>query len=135
MDRPELFSQAVVDKICERLPAEPLTTILADEKMPGYSTVMRWLHENPEFRENYARAREVQGDYDADTVVEIRNKLLAGEITPEVARVATDSCKWTAGVRKPKVYGPRLAVDHDVTGNLAERLKSARERRERSAGG
>lgn len=122
------FTQEIADEICDRLVSESLVRICEESHMPGYSTVMRWLREQDSFRENYTRAREDQGDYDADTVAEIRRKVLAGEIEPDVARVATDSCKWTAAKRKPKVYGDRLALDHDVSGSLAERLKAACDR-------
>jgi hypothetical protein len=116
--RPTVFTQEVADAICDRLPAEPLTEILADEGMPGYRTVMRWLRANPEFRQNYAHAREDQGDHDADKVAEIRAMLLRGEIEPDVARVAMDSCKWTAARRRPKVYGDKL----ELAGNAEQPL-------------
>jgi hypothetical protein len=70
--------------------------------------------ENPSLRDNYARAREAQADADADAIADIRNGMLTGQYTPEQARVAIDSLKWSAGKRKPKVYGDKLQVDQDV---------------------
>ena len=40
--------------------------------------------------------------------------MLDGKITPEQARVAIDSLKWSAGKRKPKVYGDRIQSDIDM---------------------
>lgn len=102
------YSQELADAICDRLAAEPLTVILSDDGMPGYSTVMRWLREQTVFRENYAHAREDQGDHDADQVAALRDRMLTGGISPEQCRVAIDSLKWSAGKRKPKVYGDKL---------------------------
>ena len=84
----------------------------------GYSTVTDWLRDDAEFAANYAHARESAGDADADTVTDIRERMLAGEITSDVARVAIDAAKWSAGVRKPKKYGSKLEVEATVQGAI-----------------
>lgn len=100
--------QRVAEVILERLPSEPLITILESPDMPSYRTVMRWAHEDAEFRQNYTRAREDQGDYDADSVAMLARKVACGELDHQAGRVAIDACKWTAAVRKPKVYGTKV---------------------------
>ncbi len=87
-------------------------------KMPSRPTVYTWLNDaHPDFDEvffnNYVRVREESGDYDAEKVPDIVNQMLAGEITPEQARVAIDAYKWSAGVKKPKKYGKSV----DLTTN------------------
>lgn len=82
----------------------------------GFSTVMQWLAAKPAFAEKYAGAREAAGDADADLVSDIRDRALAGTISPEQARGAIDACKSTAGKRQPKKYGNR--IHQDVTGTL-----------------
>lgn len=111
------FDQAIADKICDRLATEAISlqAILREEGMPSSAQVYVWLKENPSFAENYARARESQADVDADSVALIRQKMLDGDYTPEQARVAIDSLKWSAGKRKPKVYGDRIQQDVDAT--------------------
>lgn len=114
------FDQAIADKICDRLATEPvsLQAILREPKMPKSSQVYEWLQKHPSFAENYARAREAQGDVDADAIAAIRQDMLDGKVTPEQARVAIDSLKWSAGKRKPKVYGDRIDHTHDVTSRI-----------------
>lgn len=82
--------------------------------MPSHQTVYNWLQAHPDFLEQYARAKEDSGDADADKIEEIAEKTLSGEIDPKAARVAIDAYKWTAGKKRPKVYGDRLAVTGDL---------------------
>ena len=48
-----------------------MRSVCRDEDMPGKTTVLRWLDENEEFRDQYARAREAQADHYADEIIEI----------------------------------------------------------------
>lgn len=95
--------------------------------MPGLSTVFRWLAENELFRDNYARAREVQADVLADEILEIadegRNDTYVDDEGRErtdydvVARskLRVDARKWIASKLLPKKYGERQQVDATVT--------------------
>lgn len=110
------------DAICEAIAAgDSLLKTLRKKGMPGYSTVMRWLADDEAFRENYARAREAQGDADADKIGDITERVLAGKLDPQAARVAIDALKWSAGKRQPKKYGDKL----DVSGNLGVMIEGA----------
>jgi hypothetical protein len=71
-------------------------------------TVWRWLRENADFRERYARAKEESADALSEDIKEIGEKTLKGEYDPQAARVAIDSYKWVAAKLKPKVYGDRI---------------------------
>lgn len=145
MGRPSKYSQKLADAICEKLAdGKSLRTICSTAAMPSRSTVFRWLAENDAFRDQYARAREDQADTLADEIVSIADKAMvgekvkrnaAGEIIERVtgdmverSKLRIDARKWVAAKLKPKKYGDRLALDHDVVGNLADRLKAARER-------
>jgi phage-related minor tail protein len=110
-----MFDEQRAEQICARLSQEPISlqAVLRDGG-PSSSELYRWLEQVPSFRESYARAREAQADVDADTIADVRAQMLAGAITPEQARVAIDSLKWSAGKRKPKVYGDRVQVDADL---------------------
>lgn len=105
-------SQRQKDAICEALASgDSLVKILRENGMPNYSTVMRWLGDDEAFRENYARAREAQGDAYADRIDDVADRVLSGEIDPQAARVAIDALKWSAGKRLPKKYGDKLGLD------------------------
>lgn len=110
------FDLAIAETICDRLSTEPvsLATVLKDVGQ-STATFYRWLKENPQLREDYARAREAQADVDADEIANVRQRMLGNELTPEQARVAIDSLKWSAGKRKPKVYGDKVMSEVDMT--------------------
>jgi hypothetical protein len=95
--------------------------------MPDKSTVIRWLADIPEFRDQYARARELQADVYADEIVAISDEVTAEAAAVAKARLQTDSRKWVAGKLRPKVYGDASTIKHaDADGNkieFSERLK------------
>jgi hypothetical protein len=72
--------------------------------------VFRWLANNKEFRDQYARAREVQADVLADEILDIADD----SSDPAKARVQIDARKWLAGKLRPKVYGDK--VSQEITG-------------------
>lgn len=113
MGRPSLYSEGLANTICDRIACgESLASICRDDGMPDYKTVIRWLREKDDFRDNYTRAREDQADADADSVQDIGRRVLTGELDPQAARVAIDALKWAAGKRKPKKYGDKLDLNH-----------------------
>lgn len=113
MGRPSLYSEEMAASICDRIACgDSLASICREEGMPDYKTVIRWLREKDDFRDNYTRAREDQADADADSVQDIGRRVLTGELDPQAARVAIDALKWAAGKRKPKKYGDKLDLNH-----------------------
>jgi hypothetical protein len=88
---------------------------VAEQLKVHRTTPLRWLREDEtgELRNQYACAREDQGDLSADDIKTITRRMLRGEIDPQSARVAIDALKWDAGKRKPKVYGDKLALGGD----------------------
>lgn len=76
MARRTSFTKKVGDEICLRLAqGESLREICVDERMPDKSTVLRWiLSDNKlykDFREKYARAREIQLELNEDEILDI----------------------------------------------------------------
>ena len=107
------FADDLNETICQRIAeGESLVDILKEKGMPGYSTFMHWLSEDEQLRENYARAREAQGDADADKINHIARGVLSGEYDPSAANVAINALKWTAAKRQPKKYGDKLDLNH-----------------------
>lgn len=107
--RASTFSQAVADRICQRLAdKESLRTICRDKDMPNTSTVCKWLGQFPQFAEQYARAREAQADALVDEIVDIADT----EENPKRAAVRIDARKWVAGKMKPKKYGDKIVNEH-----------------------
>lgn len=111
MGRPSSYSADIADHIVERLiEGDSLRTICAADAMPNRSTVLRWLDDDPDFAARYARAREMQGDFMDDLILEAANTT-----TPEnaaAARVKIDAYKWRASKLKAKVYGDSTTLKH-----------------------
>ncbi|MGN7766981.1 terminase small subunit protein [Stenotrophomonas sp. 22692] len=145
MARPSKYSQQLADGICDLLvDGKSLRTICSTAKMPSRSTVIRWLAENEAFRNQYARARELQADTLAEEILDIADKAVLGERLKkdgkgkvlerqtgdmvERSKLMIDARKWYAGKLQPKKYGERVALDHGVQDNLADQLRAARER-------
>jgi len=87
--------------------------------MPDSDTVRNWKRLNEEFNVNYTRAREDQGEYYGQKVQDTANKCIAGEIKPDVARVAMDGFKWTAARMNRAVYGDKVQVDANITASVS----------------
>ena len=101
---------------------------------PEYHTIQKWMIEDPEKLQQYARAKEESADSDADDISFIADEVLKGTYDPQAARVAIDAKKWIAGKKKPKKYGDKLDLNHSgkvevedlsklSTEELAERAK------------
>lgn len=134
--RPSDFTPEIANEICERLAkGESLRTICAGDAhtegafMPGRSTVMRWLNENEDFRDQYAHAREVQADHYAEEIISIADctdvspNPFDGPGVPAVRdpqrdRLRIDARKWYASKLAPKKYGDKVALTGGSEGDL-----------------
>ena len=122
MGRPTDYTDEKAAEICEWIARGQSLASYCRENEVGYTTVMGWLRNNAAFANNYAGAREAAGDADADLVTDIRDRVLAGTVSPEQARVAIDACKWTAGRRQPKKYGDRIHQDIEAKVSIEDEL-------------
>ena len=113
MARPSSFNEAIANEICERIAdGDSLRFICEGDEFPERRTVFRWLA-NPDheaFRRQYALAREASADADDDDIRDMAGRVEKGKLDPQAARVAIDAKKWSAGKRKPKVYGDKVAL-------------------------
>jgi hypothetical protein len=113
-----------------------LTT--AEAPKPSISTVLSWvLPENDpqgERAKQYARAREVGLEIRAEEIIDIADRVDAkqGEMDDAVQvhrdKLRTDNRKWELSKLLPKKYGDRLALEHDITDDAADRILRARAR-------
>ena len=134
--RPSSFNWDVAAEICRRIAAgETLRAICAETGMPDRSTCIRWLDANLEFRNQYARARELQGDALADEMLDVARS--ATNVDAHAKRLLVDVLKWRAGKLKPKVYGDKIEVmtekpsdfsglsSNEIRQRLADRFRAA----------
>ncbi len=110
MGRPSSYSTEAAIAICEELPYADggLEEVCDKPDMPGVRTVYRWLADpaNIEFRQMYARAREMTGEVQAQRA--LRDALVAGDA--QLGRLKFDARKWTAAKLAPRKYGDKVAL-------------------------
>lgn len=147
--RPSKKTKAVIDKILAGLAeGTPLTVICREDGMPDPSTVWDWQQADQEFSQSIAHARERGEEALAEECLEIaddgRNDFMErlAEGGDEKAATVMDYSSEHVQRSKlrietrlkllakfnPKRWGDRVAVDHGLQDNLAEKLKAARER-------
>ena len=120
------FTQEAADMICTQL-AEgmSLREICRQEGMPNKSTVMRWLHSQAGFRDQYARAKEIGIEAIAEDILDIADDAsndwmerydkegnnTGWQFNGEAARrsqIRIDSRKWLLSKLAPKKYGEKV---------------------------
>lgn len=106
--------------------------ICRQDEMPDKSTVMRWLHAHEDFRDQYARAKEIGIEALAEDILDIADDAsndwmerhdseganTGWQFNGEAARrsqIRIDSRKWLLSKLAPKKYGDKLEVKQDTT--------------------
>lgn len=143
------FKAAVCEQISE---GKSLRVICEEDKsLPTARTIHRWLNDDEDFCQQYARAREAQADALFDEILEIaddgRNDWMErkdrddqnigwrenGEAIRR-SQLRVDARKWMAAKLQPKKYGERLDLNHsgsvsmtkaDIDAELAKYVTAA----------
>ncbi|MDO8378754.1 hypothetical protein [Phenylobacterium sp.] len=101
--RPDTYTDAIGGEICRRLAqGESLVAIGGSPGMPVTQTIYKWLRKHADFRQDYARAREVQAQIKEELAWEIAMR--ARPETARVARLQFDVIRWQLGRLSPKKY-------------------------------
>jgi len=107
---PELIAEI----LAQMTEGKSLTAICKQKEMPNAGTVFRWLSEDEEFSDGYARATQARARSYAERMEDVVNQALAGEIRSDAARVAVDAYKFITTRLMPQLYGDRQTVDVNV---------------------
>jgi hypothetical protein len=124
MARPSIYSDDLAASICARLAAgESLRRICADDAMPCRDTVFAWVSTNPQFSDQYAKARQFQMEAMAEDILEIADDGTNDTYTDDEGRTRVDSDviarsrlrvdtrKWLMSKLAPKKYGDRVSQE------------------------
>ena len=106
-----IFKPLVIEGIAA---GRSLRSLCRQDGWPDPGMICKWLVDDVEFAQHYARARESDGHATGEEVGELARAILRGEVPPDVGRVAGDLLKWTAARKAPKVYGEKMQAE--VTG-------------------
>jgi len=110
--RPTEYNEQIALELCSRLSSRSMVAVCEDKDMPARSTVYKWLQDQEGFSDMYARALRERGQYRAEKIEEISEKVLSGEYDPQAARVAMDGMKWIAAKLDNTRYGDRIQQEH-----------------------
>ncbi len=114
--RPTDYSTELALEICaELVEGKSLATICRRADRPHRGTAMRWLSKHEEFRDLYARAKELGAEVGYEQIVDAERRMQlpknhADYLDPHTARVLIDSIKWRLSKLQPKVYGDKLEL-------------------------
>lgn len=135
---PSKYTPELADAICDLLAnGQSLVEVCKQDAFPGYSSILRWLEVNEEFRGKYARAREMQADYYAQEIIDLADKCREGKKTRETkdgtfietgdmverSRLQIDARKWFASKVAPKKYGDKIEHTGEGGGPVVFALK------------
>ena len=127
--RPSDYTKWKARAICMRLSfGESLRSICERKGYPSRHAVFRWISSNDEFRDQYAKARELQAEYYLDEIIDIADDgtndyyekegkdgstfmSFNGE-NVQRSRLRVDTRKWAMERMAAKKYGPQQKVDH-----------------------
>lgn len=154
--KPSIFTEKMAKTICAKLmDGQSLRSICLDPKMPSKTTIFKWLADpvHSAFNDQYVRAREEQTETLIDEIIDLADNagqplmidgipimkdgkpvLILDAASVNHARLMVDTRKWYAGKLKPKKYGERQVVEHEVSSDTVDRIMLARKRAIESKG-
>ena len=129
------YSQEEIDSIfniiCDRIiEGESVKTILRDENMPSSKTFWKWLNEDKEKVNQYARAKELYAESvfedimlisdgtGDDILIDEEGKEQVNHQVIQRDRLRVDSRKWALSKMNPKKYGDKLETDNNHSGEI-----------------
>ncbi len=126
--RPTKYTKKLADEICNTI-ATSSTGIrrlcMQHEHWPNPDTIYRWIKENKEFSDQYARAKrhqievlineiiEIADDVSNDTIESSQGTMSYNKEHINRSRLRIDTRKWLASKLLPKLYGDKVK-EHDA---------------------
>jgi len=105
--RPTAYSDEIAAEICEAV-AEGLALYKAANERPHWpdrATIYRWADERPEFRERFARARELKAHLFVDEMPEIAADAIPTNEHIRLAELRIKTRQWVAPMLARNIYG------------------------------
>lgn len=124
--------QNIINRICEHISENKasLRDALMLHDMPDKNQFYKWIKQNPDFNEQYARACEERADAIFEEILEISDDntfditiddegqyKIQGEIVQR-SKLKIDARKWMLSKMNPKKYGDKLETENHHSGEL-----------------
>lgn len=120
--RPSGFTPEESDLICTWIAEGKSLRSYCREHAREMCTVYKWLREEKDFAQRYARAHDDRADSLADEIVDIADEAVGGTNDDiQAARLRIDARKWVSSKLKPQKWGEKVEIEQKshVTFNLA----------------
>lgn len=125
------YDEGIANFICEQISTSRVGLSKMHETINGFpavSVIMRWLADNEDFRERYARARIAQADLFFGEIIDIADTPLIGKTKKkgfnsfgeyeeetegdmtQHRKLQIEARKWTVSKLNPKKYGDKVDV-------------------------
>lgn len=104
------MERAVLIAVCDNIANEMSMREACKQAGVSTKTFCQYLHTDKELSEQYARAKEVRSHAGADRIVSVMDRVEAGELEPDKARVIIDGHKWLLGKWNRRDYGDKQDV-------------------------
>lgn len=122
MGRPSKYTTELGDDICELIATTEMSLHKIAKKFNvSPSSIFKWLSENSEFSDKYARAKEMQAELFASQIIDIADERSNdsdpenGNVYVQRDRLRVDSRKWIVSKLLPKKYGDKVSVDNNIS--------------------
>lgn len=107
IDRTPELEQTILDHLISGLSMHQLSK---KPGMPDRVTIHRWMAKDTEFATKCARARLAQAHGYLDYMQDITERVEAGTLAPDAARVVLSNLQWRIPKLAPKKYGDKIAL-------------------------
>jgi len=110
--RPLQLDQTIRDSIVDMLSVGDSVGKISKTISKGASTIFRWIDEDAELQDLYARAKQAKAQVLAEEILEISDD---NELKPDDKRIRVDARKWVAGKYYGKLFGDKIMTEHSGT--------------------
>jgi hypothetical protein len=113
LGRPSTFTEEIAEEICDFVAAGGhLAQYCEQPGKPEKRTIYRWIAKHSRtFGPAYARARVARALARSDALDELIDRVVAGEIDSNAARIAIDAHKWQMARENQNLFGDRLTTE------------------------
>ena len=142
---PDDYRADALEYLCERIMlGDKLADICSDDLMPSFQQISKWLAHDPGFKARFIEAQRVRALIDSARLQDIADGevkvLKTEEITanneaivtlreveedPARSRIRVDALKWRLSRLHPDIFGDKVEIGHNVTGELARMIQEA----------
>lgn len=133
--RPTIYKLELAKEICDKIAANSKgikRLCKENPHWPNKDTIFSWLKDNPDFSDQYARAKRCQVEVIVDDILDIADDSSCDQLNDKYntehitrSKLRIDTRKWLASKLVPKVYGG-TRQDFDNNDDLQNELLELR---------